>query len=179
MLKNEEKLFDEFKRVDRICGDMFSCQHGVSKYIEEMERVSAYSRHKVPLWDQDYRSLKRVRWLRNQIVHETSAPDCSDGDAIWLEDFHARLLTQQDPLAILSKVSWAQEKNTRPRAAQQRGAFHTSQKSGSTPRKPDRAGQENCVQDELKESDKSNTRWLIAVVIVLIAVFALVFLSRS
>lgn len=99
MLENDERLFDEFKRVDKICGDIFSCRHGVSKYIEEMELVPPHRRCRVPSWDEDYRNLKRVRWLRNQIVHEMSAPDCDARDIEWLEEFHSRILRQEDPLA--------------------------------------------------------------------------------
>lgn len=113
MLENDERLFNEFKRVDMICGDMFSCQHGISRYIEEMDRTPSYRRSRVPAWNEVYRNLKRVRWLRNQIVHEMSAVDCSVNDVEWLEDFHDRILRQQDPLAILRKIEQERPKNTR------------------------------------------------------------------
>ena len=104
MLENDERLFDEFKRVDRICGDIFSCRHGISKYIDEMEQIPSYKRRGVPSWDEDYRNLKRVRWLRNQIVHEMAAANCEARDIEWLEGFHARILRQQDPLAAAAKA---------------------------------------------------------------------------
>ena len=104
MLELDRELFDEFKQVDAICRDMFLCQHGVSAYISQMEQVSSNARRKVPLWDEDYQMLKRTRWLRNQIAHEMAAADCKVSDVEYLEDFHHRLLVQQDPLAVLAKV---------------------------------------------------------------------------
>ena len=96
-------LFSEYKRVDNICNDMFSGRGGISQYIAEMEKVPSYSHSIVPSWDTDYRSLKHIRWLRNQIAHSSTATDCNENDVEWLEDFHNRLLERQDPLALLEK----------------------------------------------------------------------------
>lgn len=104
MTANNEKLFEEFKCVDMICGDMFSCQHGISQYISEMEQVFPQGRQKVPAWEADYRKLKHIRWLRNQIVHEVSAENCDMDDVEWLESFHRRILKGQDPLAVLRQA---------------------------------------------------------------------------
>lgn len=103
MLETEEMLFDEYKRVDNICRDMFLSQGGISQYITEMEQKSFYGCSIVPSWDGDYRKLKRVRWLRNQIAHESSTTDCNGEDVAWLEEFHDRLLERRDPLALLEK----------------------------------------------------------------------------
>lgn len=104
MLKLDRELFEEFKRVDAICRDMFSSQRGVSEYIEQMERDFVYGKQRIPSWEQDYRSLKRVRWLRNQIAHEMTATDCTTHDVAYLQEFHDRLLRQQDPLAALRRT---------------------------------------------------------------------------
>lgn len=103
MLRAEEALFDEYKRVDNICRDMFLSQRGISQYITEMEQKSFHGRSIVPSWDMDYRKLKRVRWLRNQIAHEASTTDCNEEDVAWLEEFHSRLLEQRNPLALLKE----------------------------------------------------------------------------
>lgn len=101
MSEFDRKLFDEYKRLDAVCRDMFSCQYGVSEYISQMEQVSPQMRRRVPSWDKDYRTLKRLRWLRNQIAHETCSTDCDINDIERLEDFYNRILIQQDPLAVL------------------------------------------------------------------------------
>ena len=104
MRRLDQELFDEFKRVDAICRDMFSSQRGVSEYIEQMEQAFADGRRQVPSWERDYRALKRVRWLRNQIAHEMTETDCAADDVRYLQDFHDRLLHRQDPLAALSRA---------------------------------------------------------------------------
>lgn len=104
MLAIEERLFDEYKRVDYICRDIFSSQSGINQYITEMDQKSSYERSLVSSWDKDYRMLKHVRWLRSQIAHEPSVTDCNEEDVAWLENFHRRLLEQQDPLALIRKA---------------------------------------------------------------------------
>lgn len=101
MLETEERLFEEYKIVDNICRDIFSSQSGVSQYITEMERYYSYGHSLISSWDNDYRMLKHIRWLRNKIVHESYATDCNDNDVLWLKEFHHRLLERRDPLALL------------------------------------------------------------------------------
>ena len=105
MLAIEERLFDEYKQVDKICRDMFLSQSGVTQYITEMERIASYGRSVIPSWNDDYYTLKRVRWLRNKIAHESGATECNENDAAWLENFHRRLLARQDPLALLCQFN--------------------------------------------------------------------------
>lgn len=105
MLAIEERLFDEYKQVDKFCRDMFLSQSGVTQYITEMERIASYGRSVIPSWNDDYYKLKRVRWLRNKIAHEAGATECNENDAAWLEYFYRRLLARQDPLALLSQFN--------------------------------------------------------------------------
>ncbi|MDE6764583.1 MAG: hypothetical protein K2J73_13025 [Oscillospiraceae bacterium] len=104
MLAIEERLFDEYKRVDKLCREIFSSQSGVTQYITKMEERASYGRSVIPSWNDDYYTLKRVRWLRNKIAHESGATECNENDAAWLEDFHRRLLERQDSLALLREV---------------------------------------------------------------------------
>lgn len=103
MLEIEERLFDEYKIVDKICRDIFQSQSGVNQYIAEMDNNFSHGISAVPSWKDDYYRLKHIRWLRNQIAHESSVTDCNEDDAAWLETFHHRLLERQDPLALLKK----------------------------------------------------------------------------
>lgn len=61
-------------------------------------------RYWITEWNDEYRQLKHIRWLRNQIVHSTGSVECSQSDLDWLKDFHNRLLTQQDLLAKAHRV---------------------------------------------------------------------------
>lgn len=117
MLETEEALFDEYKSVDNFCRDMFSVQSGVNQYLAEMEQAAFRGRAMVPSWQEDYRQLKHVRWLRNQIAHEPGATNCTWADVGWLEEFHDRLLASQDPLALLAK---AEQPPLRPASVRER-----------------------------------------------------------
>lgn len=33
-------LFEEFKRLDKLCGDLYQEQHGISRYIDDMKNTS-------------------------------------------------------------------------------------------------------------------------------------------
>ncbi len=161
MLELDRELFEEFKRVDAICRDMFSCQNGVSKYIEQMEGTPLSMRYLVSSWDQDYRMLKRVRWLRNQIAHELTAADCTSSDVEYLRDFHDRLLRQYDPLAVLGKI----EREVQSPLNQQQAAVHrpTSHTYGHDNQRPSSKGR--------------GFLWGIAVAIIFIAVVILCFVK--
>lgn len=134
MLETEERLFDEYKMVDNICRDIFSSQSGINQYITEMDQKFSYGCSVVPSWDDDYRRLKRVRWLRNQIAHESSATDCNEEDVAWFEEFHSRLLELRDPLALLRKAdrersSFSYQRESRPKLSISCDGDNTSGKS--------------------------------------------------
>lgn len=89
-----------YKRLDNLCKDMN--QIGVSGYISDMEDLETEILS-VPEWKDDYYKLKHYRYIRNQIAHENDADEetlCSSEDIKWVEDFHAKIMTQNDPLAL-------------------------------------------------------------------------------
>lgn len=108
----ESELFDEFKYVDKTCREMFNAEKGVSTYIEQMEMTPIAIRFRIPQWENDYKQLKHIRWLRNQLAHETGYVECTVADVYWLKDFHSRLLTQQDPLACVGKIERSSKQRT-------------------------------------------------------------------
>ena len=69
-----------------------------------MEQKSLFSTRGIVGWDNDLEKLKRVRHIRNNLVHE---PDCNidydESDIVFIRDFYNRILNQQDPLAMLRK----------------------------------------------------------------------------
>lgn len=103
MTEVEKNFFDDYKQLDAVCRDMFSCQNGIGEYIVQMEQNS-FMQHRVPLWNEDYRKLKRWRWLRNQIAHTTSSTECGQEDIEQLRSFHNRILNRQDSLAVLGQI---------------------------------------------------------------------------
>ena len=98
------ELLEEYKYVDKICREMFDAEKGVTAYIEQLEETPATVRYWITEWNDEYRQLKHIRWLRNQIAHSTGYVECTQSDLEWLKDFHNRLLTQQDLLAKAHRV---------------------------------------------------------------------------
>ena len=90
------ELLDEYKYVDAICRDMLGAEKGVTAYIEQLDETPMTVRYWITEWNDEYRQLKHIRWLRNQIAHSTESVECSQADLDWLKGFHNRLLTQQE-----------------------------------------------------------------------------------
>lgn len=109
----ENELFEEFKYVDNICRDMYRAEKGVTTYIEQMEMTPQAVSSRIPQWEYDYKQLKHVRWVRNQISHEICYVECTEADVNWLKDFHNRLLNCQDPLALLNAASTRTQTNNK------------------------------------------------------------------
>ncbi len=97
----EMQFLDEYKRVDNICADMYSCKNGISAYLAQMDDTPDEDRLLVPSWDDDYKALRRLRWLRNYITHEARASDCDEADLNNIISFHERILCQEDSLSLL------------------------------------------------------------------------------
>jgi len=98
------ELLEEYKYMDAICRDMLGVEKGVTAYIEQLDETPVTVRYWITEWNDEYRQLKHIRWLRNQIAHSTGSVECSQADVDWLMGFHNRLLTQQDLLAKAHRV---------------------------------------------------------------------------
>lgn len=98
------EFLDEYKYVDKICREMLGAEKGVTAYIEQLDETPMTVRYWITEWNDEYRQIKHVRWLRNQIVHSTGYVECTQSDLDWLKGFHNRLLTQQDLLAKARRV---------------------------------------------------------------------------
>ncbi|SDI77108.1 hypothetical protein SAMN05421493_1275 [Pseudobutyrivibrio sp. 49] len=115
MTELEIGFFEEYKSVDSICRDMYQTEQGVTEYINQMEAMDLQGSRRVVNWNEKYKKLKHLRWIRNQIAHENSAPDLMENDLIELENFHKQLLNQKDPLAELLKAKRESEKQPLPK----------------------------------------------------------------
>ena len=99
-----KEFIDEFKHLEKICNEIYSEQHGVTHYINDMELKSGYASRIVPDWDKDIGYLKRVRHIRNNLVHESDeVVDYDSSDIEFMKIFYQKIITQQDPLALLRK----------------------------------------------------------------------------
>ena len=98
------ELLEEYKYVDAICRGMLGAEKGVTAYIEQLDETPVTVRYWITEWNDEYRQLKHIRWLRNQIAHSTGSVECTQSDLDWLKCFHNRLLTQKDLLAKAHRV---------------------------------------------------------------------------
>ena len=107
-MHNTSVFFEEYKRLDHLRGDLFGSRAGVTAYLSQMER-DTFEGRRIPNRDADYQMLKRFRHLRARLAHEESAFETLDIADI--QAFHKRILSQNDPLALLEK-----KRHAHPRA---------------------------------------------------------------
>ncbi len=99
-------FIDSYKSLEKLCSEMYSDNHGLSTYIDEMTNIPNASYY-VQGWDDDLKQLKHYRWVRNKIVHEpgyTEENMCVPEDMQWLNNFYARIMSVSDPLALYRKA---------------------------------------------------------------------------
>lgn len=99
-------FIDSYKRLDKLCSEMYGDIHGLSTYIDEMIGKPDGSYY-VSGWNEDLKQLKHYRWVRNQIVHEPGCTEenmCAPGDMQWLDNFYSRIMSTNDPLALYRKL---------------------------------------------------------------------------
>lgn len=97
-------FFEEFKRLDKLCGDLYQVQYGVTQYIDDMKAVPPNRWYGIPNWKTDLDKLIGLRHARNHLAHTEGAfyeVACSEQDIEWIEAFYRRILQQSDPLALL------------------------------------------------------------------------------
>ena len=125
------EFLNAYKRLEKLCSDMYGTAHGISAYIEDMVNCPQGARL-VSGWQQDLRQLKHYRWVRNKIVHEPDCTEeelCTPADARWLDTFYDRIMGRKDPLAMYC-------------AAVRSAQDHTpSQQQGQPPSRPSRSSQ--------------------------------------
>ena len=99
-------FIDSYKRLEKLCNEIYGDIHGVKAYIEEMNNTPLGARY-VLGWDEDLKRLKHYKWVRNQIWHDLNCTEenmCEYGDAQWLDNFRSRIMSANDPLAQYRKA---------------------------------------------------------------------------
>lgn len=105
MLSINDEFMEAYKRVDKICKEMFDSDKGVSTYIDVMES-NADGAWRVSGWRDVLKRLNNYRHIRNKYVHETDtsySDICTPNDIAWLKRFYKMLLETTDPLAEYTK----------------------------------------------------------------------------
>ena len=101
------EFLEQYKRLDKLCKDIFSSSEGVSSYILDMESKSYKEKQTVAHWDIIYNQLKHARHMRNKLAHEIDIDTkyCEQLDIDWIKQFYESILNQTDPLALLRKAN--------------------------------------------------------------------------
>ena len=164
----DNEFFEEYKRLDRLCGDMYGCRNGVSAYLEAMERKSAQGQRYVGCWDSDYRMLKRVRWVRNQIAHDSGVYQLSEpSDLAFIQDFYNRIFAGEDALTRLRKANERVQSRTQPRTQYQTRDASWAQNVPVRPRTYPRPP---------VQPPKENPGWLRALAMIALVLLSILFL---
>lgn len=98
-------FFEEYKKLDNLCKDLFKSDRGVSQYIEEMECTPFTKSRLVESWQDDYKMLKHVRWIRNNIAHNNECSGCNKSDVKSVKDFYKKIINQKDPFSVIAQKS--------------------------------------------------------------------------
>ena len=103
MTQLDNEFFEEYKHLERLCSDMYSCRDGIRQYLEDMERQFSEGEKAIPHWAQDYQNLRGLRRTRNTLAHNVSEYQvCTEQDVENVIDLVDRIMKQQDPLAMLN-----------------------------------------------------------------------------
>ena len=94
-------LIEHFGNLERLCNQIYENKHGVTSYIEHMERINPnkFSLH--------IKRLKSVRHKRNNLSHgevSFNEPYANEEDIKYIIDFRKSILSQTDPLTIYRKM---------------------------------------------------------------------------
>ena len=99
-------FLEEFKRLDKLCRELYPSSKGVTSYIDDMKSTPGYDSVHIPGWDYDLKMLTKLRRARNHLSHDVDsfAHDmCTQDEIDWLISFRTRILNSSDPLTLLRK----------------------------------------------------------------------------
>ena len=99
-------FLEAYKNLDELCKQILSSDVGISKYIENMEEeIQGFDY--VKDWEKDYKKLKHMRFIRNQLVHEPNSFNNNLvilDDIEWIKDFQLRIIKCTDPFSMLNQM---------------------------------------------------------------------------
>ena len=104
-------FFEEYKKLQRLCNDIYDSNNGVTNYIDDMNAVPYSSSCLISNWMSDLKQLKRLRHIRNTLAHEEGSFNmnmCTLSDVKWIQSFYNRILNQSDPLSVLHQMKKTQ-----------------------------------------------------------------------
>lgn len=101
------QFLEEYKKLDKLCREMYESDKGVTSYIDDMKATPNTKSDKVRGWSSDLRTLIHLRHIRNRLSHDVGTLDaniCTQEDIDALMYFHGRILNGTDPISQLTKA---------------------------------------------------------------------------
>ena len=142
MANYNSEFFDEFKRLDKLCTEIYgrSAENklGVTLYLEDMASKAQKGRAIVPDWAADYNRLRRLRGIRNELAHSPdtfSKEMCSYADVEFIRSFYSRIIKRTDPLSL-----YAQKCGKQGSGKSAQGARYVKVGTGKNARKQENRG---------------------------------------
>jgi len=176
MNEKEIQLFVEFKKLDNLCKDLLSSEKGVTSYIEEMENTPLSKQMLVSDFDETYKMLKHVRWVRNDIAHGNGNSECEQEDIDFVCDFYKKILSRTDPFAIIRKAeNEAAKKAAKKKAVQNVQTTQTIQRPVYIERTPHTYYAE--TNNDYNTPKKTNPLPLLVIIAIILLLLALVIWS--
>lgn len=126
MLTLNLEFQEEYKRLDRLCKDYLSSAEGVSEYIRQMDSTPPCNRRYVLSWEDDYKQLKHIRWVRNQLAHEVGTLNsdiCAKDDLDWVQSFYNRIMNGSDPFTIMRKAKIEEANRAKQQVLERKAAI--------------------------------------------------------
>lgn len=98
------EFFETYKKIDRLCAQMYGLSGGgVTAYIDDM-KAHAYGTRRPDNWNVTFNTLRRLRHMRNEMAHDEGGFDtamCTYEDIYWLNSFYDALMHGRDPLPCI------------------------------------------------------------------------------
>ena len=101
------ELVEKFGELERLLGQIYGQQHGVTCYIDEMTEKTSIFSAKIHEWNIVLKRLKDVRHKRNNLSHgEVSFSEdyAEQADIDFVKDFKLKILKSADPLSLCRKL---------------------------------------------------------------------------
>ena len=93
MTKIDNDFFELYKDVENYCSEMFNKEHSISEYIKKLEENRKEN-------TAEYKTLKHLRHVRNQIAHNTNEQGFSTKkDLNDLKNFYISIKNRTDILS--------------------------------------------------------------------------------
>lgn len=99
----DNKFLEAYIHLEKLCSEMYGEEHGITRYIEDMETGNSRVQSQIPAWTATYKKLKELRWKRNQYVHDGIVA-YDELDIAWLRQFYQLIMEGKDPLSSRYKL---------------------------------------------------------------------------